>query len=70
MIGKRYNQEKRQGERTDLTLGQSGTKLDTAQKIAKQNNISDRSVKRYAKDAELWGYAKNALNTLETAFED
>ena len=54
--GKRYNREKRQGKRTDLTSGQSGTKL-TADQLAHEYKVGTRTIKR---DAQ---YAK-AVDTL------
>ncbi len=33
IIGRRYNREKKQGKRTDLTSGQNGHKLPTSEKV-------------------------------------
>lgn len=52
LIGKRYKGEKKQGERTDLTLGQNVPKSTTAEKIAQQNNVSEKTVKRAEKFAD------------------
>lgn len=54
IIGRRYLREKKQGERNDLTCGQSVQKSTTAEKIAEQSGVDERSVRRYAKDAELY----------------
>jgi len=45
-LGRKYNREKQQGVRTDLTLAQNGTKINTAQKIAEENGTSKNTVKR------------------------
>ena len=52
LLGIRYKQEKKQGERNDLTSGQNVHKLkamdkmSTAQKIADQNNVSEKTIRR------------------------
>jgi DNA modification methylase len=46
IIGKRYNREKKQGVRTDLTSGQNVQKLTTAKKIAKENKVNEKTVRR------------------------
>ena len=43
--GKRYNAEKKQGIRNDLTLGQIVTK-STSEQLAEQYGVSDRTIKR------------------------
>lgn len=48
--GKLYESKKRQGERTDLTLAQNGTKLSTADIIGMDYGVSKNTVKR---DAEF-----------------
>lgn len=55
--GKRYNQKKRQGERTDLTSRQSGTKLTSRQsgeklskRLASEYKVGSRTIER---DAEF-----------------
>ena len=55
--GRRYNAEKRQGARTDLTSGQSGQK-STAEWLAQQAGQSERTIRRYAQYAD--GVAKIA----------
>ncbi|NCB47784.1 site-specific DNA-methyltransferase, partial [bacterium] len=45
-------QEKKQGERTDLTSGQNDQKLNTAEIIAKQNNVTEKTVRRAEKFAD------------------
>ena len=52
LIGKRYKGEKKQGERTDLTLAHNEPKSSTADTIAKQNNVSRETVKRAEKFAD------------------
>ncbi|GEM_PF-2536041 len=50
--GKGYLQQKRQGERTDLTSCQNGTKLNTAETLANEHGVSEHTIKRdgdYAK---------------------
>lgn len=47
-IGKRYEEEKKQGERRDLTYAQSEHKFKTAELIAKENNTSQATVRRNA----------------------
>jgi hypothetical protein len=46
--GRRYNRAKRQGARTDLTLGHSGPKSreDTAERLAEQPGVGSRTIKR------------------------
>jgi phage N-6-adenine-methyltransferase len=44
--GRRYNRMKRQGERTDLTSGQNGTKSTTAETLGAQHGVSERTIKR------------------------
>jgi hypothetical protein len=50
--GKRYNLQKRQGERNDLTSGQSGTKLETAAHLAQEYKVGSRTIKRDAQYAQ------------------
>lgn len=49
----RLEAEKRQGKRTDLTLSPMDTKLDNAEKIAKEFNESRATVFRYIRLTEL-----------------
>src|SRR5262245_15479841 len=44
--GRRYNAEKRQGERTDLTSGHSDQKLDAADSLAREFGVSNRTIRR------------------------
>ncbi len=37
--GKLYESRKRQGERTDLTLAQNGTKFNTAEELSKEYGL-------------------------------
>src|SRR5260221_2764438 len=59
--GLRYNQEKSQGKRTDLTSGQNVPKLNpetTAESLAKEYNVSEKTIKRdgdFAKGVEVIG---------------
>lgn len=50
--GKRYNSEKAQGQRTDLTLDQNDLKLPTAQRLADEFKVSEPTIKRDGKFAE------------------
>lgn len=47
IIGRKYNRGKKQGERTDLTSGQIAQKLTTAENLAKDNKIDEKTVRRY-----------------------
>jgi len=49
--GRRYNRLKRQGERTDLTSDQNDTKLQTAERLAKEHGVSGPTIKRDGKVA-------------------
>jgi len=51
-LGILYNKEKQQGQRTDLTSGQNGTKLNTAQRLSDENKVSVRTIKRAGKYVE------------------
>ena len=51
LLGLRYKSEKKQGARTDLTLGQNVPKLTTAEIIGKQHGVSEKTVKRAEKFA-------------------
>lgn len=51
-LGRRYNRQKRQGERTDLTSDQVDTKLQTAARLATEHGVSEATVKRAAKFAQ------------------
>lgn len=59
--GLRYNREKSQGKRTDLTLDQSDPKLEsqsTAAALAKEYNVSEATIKRdgeFASGLEIIG---------------
>ena len=50
--GKRYNAEKCQGKRTDLTSGQNDQKLPTTDRLATEWGVSPTTVKRDGKLAE------------------
>lgn len=51
-IGRRYNREKKQGKRTDLTYGQFDHKLQTSEKLADEYKVSPATVRRYAQKAK------------------
>ncbi len=57
--GKRYNLEKQQGERTDLTSDQNDQKLDTAQVLADEYQVGRATIVRDGQFAE-------AVDALET----
>ena len=52
LLGRRYNRTKKQGSRTDLTSGQSGTKSTTAEALAEEYGVGTRTVKRAGKFAK------------------
>lgn len=47
--GKQYLLEKRQGKRNDLTSGQFDQKLATAQRLAKDYGVSEKTIRRESK---------------------
>lgn len=52
LLGRRYNRAKKQGARTDLTSCQIVTKLPTAEKLAKEHGVSQRTVVRAGQFAD------------------
>ena len=56
LLGRRYNRTKKQGARTDLTSGQNVLKLQpdptTAEKLAEQYGVNEKTVKRAGKFAD------------------
>ncbi len=44
--GRRYNRTKKQGARNDLTCGQNVHKLTTAETLAKQHGVTERTIRR------------------------
>src|SRR5690606_25603507 len=52
LIGKQYEERKRQGERTDLTSGHSDQKLTTAEVVGEENKVGEATVRRAAKFAQ------------------
>jgi len=50
--GTLYNNTKRQGSRSDLTSGQSAQKLTTAQQLAAQHKVDEKTIRRDADFAE------------------
>ncbi len=63
LIGKRYNNQKQQGKRNDLTSGHFDQKF-TAEKIAEEEGIAECSVRRAAKFSEA---IDSIVETLEDA---
>lgn len=51
LIGKQYEERKRQGERTDLTYGHSDQKSTTAEVVAEENRVGEKTVRRAAEFA-------------------
>ena len=52
LLGRRYNRTKKQGERTDITSGHSVQKLTTAESLAAEHGVNERTVRRAGKFAE------------------
>lgn len=53
LLGMKYNREKQQGKRTDLTSAQSGQKSkETSERIAEEHKVSKNTVRRAGKFAE------------------
>lgn len=48
----RYNAEKAQGKRVDLTSGQNAQKLHTAEQIAREFGVDEKTIRRDGKLAE------------------
>jgi ParB-like chromosome segregation protein Spo0J len=46
LLGRRYNRAKKQGERNDLTSGQTVQKSTTAEKLAKEHGVDEKTVRR------------------------
>ncbi len=71
-LGYLYNDSKCQGKRIDLTCGQNDHKLNTAQQLAEENNLSEKTIRRagdYASniekifsDEEIVSYKEKVLN--------
>jgi hypothetical protein len=62
LLGRRYNRAKKQGERTDLTSGQNAQKSTTAEKIAREHGVDEKTVRRaakYQKSAQTLGIEKD-----------
>lgn len=49
LLGRRYNRAKKQGERTDLTSGQNVQKSTTAEKLAREHGVDEKTVRRSGK---------------------
>jgi hypothetical protein len=52
LLGRRYNRAKKQGERTDLTSGKSCQKSTTAERIAKDHGVTEKTVRNAGKFQE------------------
>lgn len=52
LLGRRYNRQKKQGSRTDLTSGQIDHKLKTADRLAAEHSVGEATVRRAGKFAE------------------
>lgn len=52
-LGERYNREKRQGARTDLTSGKNDHKLQTSKRLADEYGVTEKTVRRAGKTAEM-----------------
>lgn len=52
ILGRRYNRAKKQGERTDITSGQSDHKSTTAERLGKEHGVTEKTVRRAGKFAE------------------
>ena len=50
--GRRYNRTKKQGERTDITCGQNVQKLTTAESLAAEHNVNEKTIRRDGEFAE------------------
>jgi phage N-6-adenine-methyltransferase len=50
--GRRYNRTKKQGERTDITSGQNVQKLTTAESLAAEHGVDEKTIRRDGKFAE------------------
>jgi hypothetical protein len=50
--GRRYNRTKKQGERTDITSGQNVQKLTTAETLAAEHGVDEKTIRRDGKFAE------------------
>ena len=61
--GKRYNAEKQQGARTDLTFPQFGEKLSASERLADQYGVSKNTIQR---DGEFAKAAERAAADTET----
>lgn len=62
LLGRRYNRAKRQGARTDLTSGQIAQKSETtAQKLAAEHGVDERTVRRAGQYAEAVAAVEKAV---------
>jgi phage N-6-adenine-methyltransferase len=61
--GKRYLSEKKQGERTDITSGQNVQKSTTAEKLANEYKVDEKTIRRDAQFA-------SALDTIDENVEE
>lgn len=58
LLGRRYNRAKKQGERTDITSGKSCQKSTTAERLAKEHGVTEKTVRNAGKFAESVEKAK------------
>lgn len=49
LLGRRYNRAKKQGERTDITSGKSCQKSTTAERLAKEHGVTEKTVRNAGK---------------------
>jgi N6-adenosine-specific RNA methylase IME4 len=65
LLGRRYNRAKRQGERTDITSGKSCQKSTTAERLALEHGVTEKTVRNAGKVAE----AVDKLKALDPQIE-
>ena len=65
LLGRRYNRAKKQGERTDITSGKSCQKSTTAERLAKEHGVTEKTVRNAGKFAESVEKAKKIDPAIE-----
>jgi N6-adenosine-specific RNA methylase IME4 len=65
LLGRRYNRAKRQGERTDITSGKSCQKSTTAERLALEHGVTEKTVRNAGKVAD----AVDKLKALDPQIE-
>lgn len=65
LLGRRYNRAKKQGERTDITSGKSCQKSTTAERLAKEHGVTEKTVRNAGKFAESVEKAKKLDPAIE-----